>query len=58
MNIGCMSAGRSINVLAYVYDIILLAPSSWSALHSLVDTIEFAAGAVAVTYCTIVLAML
>ena len=43
MNVGCLFAGRSINLLAYADDMVLLAPS-WRALQSLLVTIESAAG--------------
>ena len=49
MNVGCLFAGRSINLLAYADDMVLLAPS-WRALQSLLVTIESAAGAIDMSF--------
>ena len=51
MNVGCLFAGRSINLLAYADDMVLLAPS-WRALQSLLVTIESAAGAIDMSFNT------
>jgi hypothetical protein len=51
LNVGCNIAGTTFNLLAYAYDIVLLAPS-WRGLQTLLNIVELAADDIKMTFNT------